>query len=75
MKQRVRVILYKGTYTIIGVDIKYFFERLFTRTRLVDADCRGEVVFEGKTKDECMNYLKSLPEPPKQIQVEASLDL
>lgn len=75
MKKRVRVILYKDTYTIIGVDIKNYFERLFTRTPVVDADCRGDVVFEGKTKEECMNYLNSLPDPPKQIRVEASLDL
>lgn len=69
------VIRYNGSYTIRRVEIKNFIERLFSRTRVVDADCRGEIVFEGKTMEECLNYLNSLPDQPKQIQVEASLDL
>ena len=30
----------------------------------------GDVVFEGKTKGECMNYLNTLANPPEKIIVE-----
>ena len=83
MKKVVRVIKKRdGGYRISGAAkmnfceaLFYMFRNLFKRRVFTDSVISGEVVFEGKTEEECMDYIRSLPNPPKLIEVDASLDL
>ncbi len=89
MKRVVRVIKKRdGGYLLTGAEKTNFFENLFglfiipfqllmmlfkRRVSFRDAVIRGDVVFEGKTKEECLDFIRSLPDPPLYIEAEANL--
>ena len=89
MKRVVRVIKKRdGGYLIIGAEKTNFFENLFglfmipfqllmilfkRRVNFTDTVIRGEVVFEGKTQEECLDFIRSLPDPLLYIEAEANL--